>query len=704
MANLPLEQAMQTASQHHQAGRLAEAEKIYRQILAAQPDHADALHLLGALAGQVGHLDTAIDLIGRAIRLRPDFPEAYNNLACALALKGRLDDAIAAFKQAIQLKPTDAEAYNRLGGALKIQGRLDEAITAFSKAIELRPVYAEAHTNLGDLLRTQGRLDEAIAAHSKAIALRPDFTEAHTNLGNALKEKGLIDDALDAYSRQADLKKIRNNSAEAQFNLAKALHADNQLDEAVAAYAQALQVKPDHIEAHQNMGLALYQLKRFDEALLSFRRALDLMPDNKATHQALGLVFLRKEDAPAAADSFRRALAVSPDLALSWNGLGEAMRSLGQFAEASNCFRRALELSPSEVIYYTNLASTGKQTVDAQQIQRLNELLTQPQLPIHDRIAAGFAQGKLLDESEHFDQAFERYAQANKLAKKQLADRGEQFDIDNFRRQIDRTIETFTPQFFADRKDWGDPSQLPVFVVGMPRSGTTLVEQIAASHPQVFGAGERTDIAEISTAMGAADDKTAVHAWSPASVQYLAKAHLKHIATLGGAASRVIDKMPSNILELGVISLLFPNARIIICRRDARDNCLSLFFQWFSIGNIYTYDLVECAQRYQETQRLTAHWLRALPLRILQVQYEEMVADLEGQCRRLIDFLGLPWNPACLEFHKTQRTVLTASVWQVRQPIYNSSVGRWRHYERHLQPLLDALATPSPQMSANSLR
>jgi len=326
---------------------------------------------------------------------------------------------------------------------------------------------------------------------------------------------------------------------------------------------------------------------------------------------------------------------------------------------------------------------------DASEVERLKTLLSQPNLPVEDQIATGFALGKVLDESDQFDEAFARFSQANTLLKQSRAAAGERFDIDAFRRQVGDIIDAFTPKFFAERRGWGDASELPVFIVGMPRSGTTLVEQIAASHNDIFGAGELRDVGRIVEGLGG---DVALGKWERDSINNAAKRHLDRLRGLGGLALRVTDKMPDNVLQLGLISLLFPSARVVFCRRDPRDNCLSCYFQWFSAGNQFSFDLVDCGRRYMEIDRLTRHWLNILPLKMMEMRYEELVTDLEGQSRRLIDFLGLPWNPACLEFHKTERTVMTASAWQVRQPIYNSSVGRWRHYERHLGPLLDVLA------------
>ena len=261
---------------------------------------------------------------------------------------------------------------------------------------------------------------------------------------------------------------------------------------------------------------------------------------------------------------------------------------------------------------------------------------------------------------------------------------GENYDGDVFARRVNDSIAMFTPDFFAQSRNWGEFSELPVFIVGMPRSGTSLVEQIAASHPDVFGAGELKDVGNIASSLSFGQIQRG-------PINDAARKELDHLRNLGGSSLRMIDKMPANVEYLGLIAMLFPAARVIICRRDPRDTCLSCFFQHFEAGNLYAFDLNHCGRHHLQTDRLIAHWLKVLPLRMLQVRYEGLVADLEEQSRRIISFLGLPWNPACLSFHQTERTVLTASDWQVRQPIYTRSVGRWRNYERHLGPLFKAL-------------
>jgi hypothetical protein len=312
-------------------------------------------------------------------------------------------------------------------------------------------------------------------------------------------------------------------------------------------------------------------------------------------------------------------------------------------------------------------------------------LLRQPNLAADKRISAEFAIGTALDDAERFDEAFDHFTQANLLAKEQRATAGDRYDPDVFHAVVDHLIETFTPEFLEKRRGWVEPSELPVFVVGMPRSGTTLVHQIAASHPRVFGAGELNHIGRI--AMGLEERS----AWTAESLTEVAQRHLERLRSLDAGALRVVDKMPINLHHLGLIALLFPAARVVLCRRDPRDTCLSCYFQGFAHGNAFSFDLSHCGHFHAENDRLMAHWLRVLPVAMLEVQYENVVADLEGQSRWLIDFLGLPWDPACLEFYRAQTTVLTSSIWQVRQPIYQKSAGRWRHYERHLGPLLEAL-------------
>jgi predicted O-linked N-acetylglucosamine transferase (SPINDLY family) len=311
MAQFTLQQAFDLALQHHQAGRLREAENLYRQILAYQPKHAEALHHLGMIAHQMGRNDIAVDLIRRAIALRPDYAEAHSNLGNALRANGQLDEAIAAYRHAIILNPNLPEAHSNLGNVLSAKGQLNEAIAAYRQAVALRPSHAEGHGNLGNALKDSGQLDEAIAAYRQAIALRPEYAEAHNNLGNALTAKGQLDEAIAAY-RQAI--SMRPGYAEAHNNLGNALTAKEQLDEAIAAYRQAIALRPGYAEAHNNLGNTLTAKGQLDEAIAAFRQAIALRPGFAEAHSNLGNALTGEGQLDEAIAACRQAIALNPNL------------------------------------------------------------------------------------------------------------------------------------------------------------------------------------------------------------------------------------------------------------------------------------------------------------------------------------------------------------------------------------------------------
>jgi tetratricopeptide (TPR) repeat protein len=701
---------------HHQAGRLVEAERVYRQILRERPDDAEALHAFGVLEGQQGKTDEAIELIRRTVQLKPGLASAWRNLGAYLSEKGKfreaamasqealqinrldgdphrepakqfasneyLQEAMTTFREAIRLKPDLAEAHNDLANLLAIHNRTEEAIAAHSRAIALAPNYAEAHYGLGNLLSRKGQMEDALAELEKAAKLKPRFAEAHMNMGNVLRQLGRTDKAVAAYRRAIA---VRPNFAVAYLNMGQALSAAGRLEEAMAAFAEAIRVKPDYLKAHLRMAIAMAKRKRFGEAREAQARAAALAPGSASVFETLGAILVLEQRAEEAEPYLRRALEIDPNLEAAWHGLGNALQALGRFDESSACFRRSMELSPDYAagFGYRNLSYSGPVKVDEAEIQKLGAMLDGTDSPADNRVAAGFGLGRILDDAGRYDEAFAALEKANALCKKIRATGGQVYDPEAERRMNDHTIATFDRSYIEKREGWGERSELPVFVVGMPRSGTTLIHQIAAQHPQVHGAGERSDILQIGHSLKSLDDREAVSS--------AARRYLESIRGLSSTASRVVDKMPTNIKVLGLISVLFPDAPVILCRRDARDTCLSCYFQWFSAGNTFAYDLAHCGIEHNETDRLAKHWLTVSPLKILEVHYEKLVADLEGGSRRIIDFLGLPWDPACLEFYRAETTVLTASVWQVRQPIYQSSVGRWRHYERHLGPLMEVL-------------
>ncbi len=640
-----VDELIRTAIRHQQAGQSAEAEKIYAGILKQQPEQADALGMLATLALQRGDIDGAIDLLRRATISRPDFADAHKNLGALLAKKGTLDEALAAYR----------------------------------KALELRPGDAKSHFEMGNILTKLNQFDEAAAAHRRAEMLKPDYLERLKQIGKTLWEKGQKEKAIAAY-----LSEIGYKSATPR--------AQTETDRAMRNPGSPPESTPlDGIMVHAQMAMALAEMERFDEAAAAYVFAAAFAPEDAATHEAMGKIHLHKRDTEEAVKSFRQALAVEPKRVSTLNYLGVAFKTLGRFEEAAACFDQMVEIRPDLAVAYSSLASLGKIDADQPDLQRLLDMLAQPRLTTANRIAVEFALGKALDKASRFDEAFGHFATGNSIDKQQHASQGEIYNSRLVEIEVDAIIEVFTPEFFRERTGWGDPSEVPVFIVGMPRSGTTLVQQIAASHPQVHGAGELRHIFDIANSFGETDLKTDALRLDPEKIKAAAGTHLERLKGMDPKALRIIDKMPDNLHRLGLIKLLFPSARVILCRRDPRDTCLSCFFQWFGEGNLFAFDLASCGHQHLARDRIADHWRQGRPLRMLEMQYEELVADLEGQSRRLIEFLGLPWDPACLEFHRTQTSIQTASFWQVRQPLYQSSVGRWKHYEKHLGPLIKAL-------------
>jgi tetratricopeptide (TPR) repeat protein len=602
---------------------------------------------------------------------------------------GRLDRAEAMYRKVLRKAPDHVEALHHLGAIAHERGRYEYAVQLISRALARAPELADAHLNLGRALRALGRLDEAAAAYRRAIALKPDYAFAHCNLATVLSLQAAFEEALESAGRAVEL---MPGLAEAHVNRGLALASLSRFVEAETAYRRALAVQPNRTQTLSDLGSVLIALKRLDEAIACHQQAAALEPGNAIIHLRLAETLSSAGDPYGSEVSWRRGIAINPNLAKAWSGLGQTLRVLGRFDDARSCFQRALELDPDLPDAYAGLAIIRQQAGGEAQLRHLRVLLARADCPEQTRIDAGFALGNLLDNADRYDEAFPCFAEAHALRRRQLAASGALFDHAALRQRLDGLIVSCTPALYSMVEGDGNPSEAPVFIVGMPRSGTSLVEQIAASHSRVFGAGELRDISNIDATVQAHGRDRPAEELDPDLARRLADGYVARLQSLGAGRERVIDKMPDNILHLGLVALLLPAARVIFCRRDLRDTCLSCYFRRFDEPVPYAQDLVDCGLRALEIERLADHWRKVLPLRMLTIDYETLVADLEGESRRLIEFLGLDWEPACLEFHKTERPVLTASGWQVRQPLFTRSVGRWRKYEQHLGPLLEVLA------------
>jgi tetratricopeptide (TPR) repeat protein len=705
---LTVAEALALGVRHHEAGRLAQAEQVYRAILQKQPEHAEAWHLLGVLAEQAGSHDQAMACIGRAVQLRPGVPLFHTNLGTACRSAGQFDEAVAHYREALRLRPDDAVAHANLGAALVDLGKPVEALAAGGEALRLwsaggrvpPPAAAAAcHNTLGNAHRAAGRPQEAVAHYREAVRLQPDYALAHFNLGFTLVEQGR---PAEAVGPCREVLRLYPDHAEAHNTLAAALVELSQLEPAAAHAREALRLRPDYAAACNNLGRAVQDQGRPEEAIAQYREALRLQPAFAVARNNLGTALMELQRLPEAVACFEECLRRNPEHADALTNLGAARLEQGRLDEALAHSREALRLNPDAPMACASLlglAAQGHQPLSDAELERARALLASGRLAPQGAVALHFALGGLLDRQGAYDEAFDHYRQANELQLDVWRTRGRAFDPDARRALVEGIRAAFTAAFFERVRSFGPDGELPVFIVGMPRSGTTLVEQILSSHPGVFGAGELRDVSKIAArlqeALAPAGYPACVERLDRDTARALAEEHLRRLDELGGSAARVIDKMPENYLHLGLIAALFPRARVVHCRRDPVDVCLSCYFQNFQ-DVPYSSRLEDLGLCHRLYERLMAHWRDVLPLPVYEVRYEDLVANQEAISRELVAFCGLDWDDRCLAFHENRRAVRTASRLQVRRPIYSSSVRRWKHYEAHLQPLLAALGDAAP--------
>ncbi|MDA0306519.1 MAG: tetratricopeptide repeat protein [Proteobacteria bacterium] len=626
------------------AGDMVKAEEYFRAITQVAPLEAHAFHMLALIAYQAGRLEEAGEMILEAITRNEDDPSIHANCGAIMNLLGRPLEAEAASRHAIDLKADYTEAHNNLAVSLEVQGRLDEAFEANARAIELNPEYTEAHINMGNLRLRRGDTQIAIDAYKEAIRIDPNNAMAHANLGAAYRD------------------------------------ADD-LEAAEEECLKAITLNPDYAEGHNSLGNLYKVRENWAAAEDAFRDAIKCREGYLEAHLNLAGILYKAGDIEGAIAKYQELIDGHEDLAEAHGGMGVVLLGAGRTKDATKSFQAAVDIKPT-LGYAQNCLAEAKGTdYEEKDIAKLRELLTSKTLSDPDRLQIHFALGQIADQQKHYDTAFADFDAGNQLRKDTLGRRGKVFDADEFDKRVDAIIATYTPALLEKRKVVGDPTQQPVFIVGVPRTGTTLVEQILSCHPEVSGKGEMDLIKQLC----AEDEDIAV--CEDELVGEIAAAYLSRLREGAGDAPRIIDKMPLNFLYLGQIQIMFPGARIIHCKRDPLDTGLSCYQQIFSGPYAWACDLGDIGRFQKAEARLMAYWKDTLSLPILEIQYEDIIAEQEPSSRKAVEFLGLKWDPACLDFHKFERMVTTASNWQVRKPIYKSSIGRAGVYDKFLGPL-----------------
>ncbi len=683
---ISMEQALAQAHAHWNAGQADQAERLCQHVLAIWPGQADASHLMGLMAHAYGNLPVAIDHLKRACQA-PRVPATYlSNLAEMCRQAGRLAEAEAAGRRAIAIDHGLVAGWNNLGIILQEAGKFDESLTCLEQVVTLKPDYAEAQNNLANTLKRLGRLAEARHHYEAALRLVPTYAEALSNLSNLATDMGQADKAL-TYARQAI--DINPRLADAYINAAAAEQSRGNDVETLRWVDKLLSFQPQHIGGLLVRTVPLRHLDRLDEALEAARRAVTLAPDNGEAHVAMGEALQalgRTDDALAA---YERA-AKLPGLALekAMVNRGICLMEIGETAAARAAFEQVLALFPRSISAWFNLSDIMTFQPGDPAIAAMEALLAPDTVQArNDRIALHFALAKAWLDSGNDERAFLHFDEGNRQKRATFA-----YQADAVGRWTQSIANAFPASVFAD-PDIGvgeADDDLPVFVVGMPRSGTTLVEQVLASHGQVQGGGELATLNHIVDRIG--PYPAIVEQLTAAGFAAIGRQYIDHVRTLSNSKRRFVDKMPSNFLYAGLIARSMPQARIIHVRRNAADTCFSCYTKLFTREQLFSYDLMELGRFYRDYESLMAHWRSVLPPdRFIDVDYEDLVGDFEPQARRLIAFLGLSWDPACTDFHKTKRIIRTASLNQAREPLFTRSIGRAGRYTPYLGPLLAAL-------------
>ncbi len=644
-----------------QQGEVEKARLLLERYCADQPEDAHAWFTLGMINVQMEEVVSAEAHFRRALSLEPSRAVIHYNLGKTLQTMGRLPEAEACYREALRLKPDMEAAYTNLGIVLLEQDRAEEAVGSFNKALSIAPHMAELHNNLGNALRRLSRLDEANDAFCRALELKPDLVEAHESRGSLLMTLGHYNEAVKSYNAALAL---RPELLMARCGLAACMKELGLGFRAEAYYREVLHLDSEFVQAYIGLGRLLTESGLFEAAVENYRRVLALEPEYPSAAAELIIVLERIGDIQAAWELLQPLL--------QWEGRD----------------RTAVALAFADVGRHVGRASDALQMVEGVLADAIVLKLTDRQ-----RLLLHFAAGRLLDRCGEYDRAFEQYSLGNQLFQVD-------FECKDMVETVSHHIAVFSADFLRRAPRVRQPSQRPVFIVGMPRSGTSLVEQILASHPDVYGAGELEDINWMTISLpgllGSAQPyPECVTELTQSKCEELAGQYLNRLSELAPeSALRVTDKMPGNHFHLGLITMLFPQARIIHCIRDPLDTCLSCYFQGFIQANNhqYSYSLEHLGCAYRQYLRLMRHWNDVLGVPIMEVRYEDLIADQERKSRDLVAFCGLPWDDRCLRFYDSKRAVVTASYDQVRRPLYKSSVGRWKLYERHLKPLRDALS------------
>ncbi len=643
---------------HLSSGNLKMAAELCDLNLKKYPGDGNFLCLSAKANLAMRKLSIAESRVEEALRLFPDFPLAHETLGDVLLVKGQAKQAQSAYETVMRLDPANARIHDKIDRAKSLHERGAPATTG--SATPRRMPFATEMSKAQEYEKA-GDTQSAEAIYREILTKDPNHVEAARCL--------------------ADIAVQNKRFREAEVFLQK-----------------VTSTAPEYARAWVELVNVQRELHEFAEAVNSARQVLQLAPDSAESHMVYGIAVGMTGDHEEAIRAYQRALAIAPDSAGTFCGMAHHQKTIGQQDEAIASYRRAIAIKPDYAEAYWSLANLKTFRFEDGEVEAMRALLKRDDLPDESRAQIHNALGLEFEGRKMYDEAFENFAKCNAVRRQH-----ETYDPVDTESTYGRIIELFTPAFLEKNRGVSETRVAPIFVVGLPRSGSTLIEQILASHSQVDGTHELGDLPRAVQSVRKSKQrrfrfpdglaKIDVDDWRLIGEEYLRRTEI-----FRSGAPYFVDKNPNNFAYAGVVRLAIPNAKIIDARRHPLDSCLGSFKQLFDSGQPFSYDMTELAEYYLQYRRLMDHWHEVLPGFVLDVQYENVVADLDGQVRRILEFCGLPFEDACLRFHETERAVKTASSEQVRRPIYSSSVNLWRNYEAHLadpvhilEPLLSRL-------------
>lgn len=671
------------------AGRYAESEKAGRKAVKLDPNSPEAWLNLGAACAMLDQKEEAAACWERALELRPDFAFAWNNLGNVLRDMGKLKESEEKCRKALEISPNYVEALNNLGNVYLDRGQYDEAETLYRKAIANRPNYAEAHNNLCVALMNRLRYDEAVMHGRYATSFKSNYAEAYINLSEALRNLGMVDDARRAIEQAALL---RPDSAEVHMDLADVLLMQDKYGDAEVELKKVEKLKPDSPRMYIKLANVQERAGKTEEALKTIDKAADLNREMPEAYLRKGQIYHTANLVDEAEKNYLKAKELAPKHAGVYLALADLYLTKGDLKTSAKFAAQAKKLRPNMPGLYHTLAHLKKFTRDDEDFKRMLEMEKHIESAgLEQASTLNYALFSAYENIGDYKKAFACLKKANDYRRKLVP-----YQKDRQEQLLESLKETYSAKRLKALEGKGYKSDMPIFIVGMPRSGTTLTEQIISSHPEVYGAGELMELGRLETTLGAVN---------PDNARDLGALYVKNVKKLDKLkkAKRITDKMPGNYANIGLIASILPNARIIHCRRDPIDTCLSCYKQNFARGQYWSYNLEELAEHYRHYEQVMDYWREVLPGRFLEIDYEETVNNFEEQARMLIDYVGLPWHKACLSPHKQKRAVLTASKTQVIKPVYKTSVKAWKRYEKQLEPLITGLGSkPASKKKASS--